>query len=448
MKLFTFIIFSILLFFFTGIFAQETSLLKGKIIRLDSAKHKPFPSILHKNQRDSLMLVWQKQVEKRRTIARVEFLASFDQLPDSLPILQMSRLDLKEMPDISRFNQLKELHADGNKLTKIPKSAFSSDSLRFVDLSGNPIKRLKIPRNNTVVSIKMEACKLNRIPFSIRKMKNLKRIYLNSISTAHIFQANNNIKRIPCFLKRMDSLTEIKLNYNQIKLNKSVVKRLQNIKLILLAGNGLEFLPENIDQLTSVQRLNLSKNQLSELPPSFSKLDSLKSVIFYENKFQHFPIEVTQLESLKELDFYYNSIDEIPLEIACLQNLERLYLSFNNIKVLPDTMRSLQKLKRLYIHHNQLVIIPAWITEIDSLEVLDVGYNRLIDFPDVSEMPKLYEVDLQDNAIGEIPWKLAKKKNLKLLFLKNNLFLEDENELSKLNKLQSERLNECVIVID
>ncbi len=430
------------------IFAQEPNSFKDKVIRLDSTKQEKFPAKIHANQVDSLLLVWQKEEEKNRTIARTEFLANFNQLPDSLPILRMNNLDLNEMPDISRFSQLKELHADGNKFTKIPKSAFSSDSLRFVNLSGNPIKRLKIPRNNTVVSIKMEACKLNRIPFSIRKMKNLKRIYLNSFSTAHVFQANNSIKRIPCFLKRMDSLTEINLNYNQIKLNKFAVKRLQNIKLILLAGNGLESLPENIGQLINVRRLNLSKNKLSELPSSFSKLDSLKSVIFYENQFQHFPLEVTQLESLKDLDFYYNSIDEIPIEIANLQNLERLYLSFNNIKVLPDTMRTLKKLKRLYIHHNGLIIIPNWITEIDSLEVLDVGYNKLINFPDVSEMPNLYEVDIQDNTIGKIPWKLAKKGNLKLLLLKNNLFLEDEIKLSELKSLQKKREKECVIIID
>ncbi len=444
----TFLFFIFLIIPTIHIFAQEPNSFKDKIIRLDSTKQEILPAKIHANQIDSLMLVWQKEEERKRTIAREEFLASFDQLPDSLPVLRMNRLDLKEMPDISRFSQLKKLYADGNKFTKIPKSAFSSDSLRFVDLSGNPIKRLKIPRNNTVVSIKMEACKLNRIPFSIRKMKNLKRIYLNSFSTAHVFQANNSIKRIPCFLKRMDSLTEINLNYNQINLNKSAVKRLKNIKLILLAGNGLESLPENIDQLTGVRRLNLSKNHLSELPPSFSKLDSLKSVIFYENQFQHFPLEVTGIENLKELDFYYNSIDKIPLEIANLQNIERLYLSFNNITFLPDTMRILKNLRRLYIHHNQLVIIPTWITEIDSLEVLDVGYNRLVDFPDISGMPKLYEIDIQDNAIGEIPWKLAKKKNLKLLILKNNLFIEDENKLEELKQLQREREDECVIIID
>ena len=448
MKLFTFIILSVLIFFFTGIFAQETSLLKDKIIRLDSTKQEILPAKINANQVDSLLLVWQKEIEQQRTIARTEFLANFNQLPDSLPILRMNNLDLNEMPDISRFNQLIELHADGNKFTSIPKSAFSSDSLRFVNLSGSPIKRLKIPRNNTVISIKMETCSLSRIPFSIRKMKNLKRIYLNSFSTAHVFQANNSIKRIPRFLKRMDSLTEINLNYNQIKLNKSAVKRLKNIKLILLAGNGLESLPENIGELTGARRFNLSKNQLSELPPSFSKLDSLKSVIFYENQFQHFPLEVTGLESLTDLDLYYNNINKIPVEIAHLQNLEKLYLSFNNIQVLPDAMRSMKKLKRLYIHHNELVIIPNWITEIDSLEVLDVGYNKIIDFPDISEMPNLYEVDIQDNAIGEIPWKLARKKNLKLLFLKNNLFLEEESNLSELKKLQTERINECVIVID
>ncbi|MCF6342277.1 MAG: leucine-rich repeat domain-containing protein [Bacteroidales bacterium] len=431
-----------------GILAQSTSLLDGKVIRLDSTKQDKVPAVIHANQVDSLWRVWQLEEKKQRTVARKEFLANFDQLPDTLEVLRMDKLDLTEMPDISRFNQLRELHAANNKLETIPKTAFTSDSLHFVDLSGNPLHRLKIPTKNTVVSIKMEACSLKRIPFSLRKMKHLKRIYLGNQGTARLYQGKNGIKRIPCFLKKMDSLTEINLNYNKVKLNKAAVRRLKNIKVILLAGNELEMLPENIDQLTEVKRLNFSKNHLSELPASFSELDSLKSVIFYENNFSIIPLEVCTLKNLKELDFYYNNINEIPDEITRLQKLERLYLSFNNIKVLPESLRSLKKLKRLYIHHNQLVIVPHWITEIVSLEVLDVGYNHIIDFPDVSEMPKLYEVDIQDNAIGEIPWKLANKENLKLLFLKNNLFLEDENSRSALRRLQKERGNECVIVID
>jgi hypothetical protein len=63
-------------------------------------------------------------------------------------------------------------------------------------------------------------------------------------------------------------------------------------------------------------------------------------------------------------------------------------------------------------------------------------------------MPNLYEVDIQDNAIGEIPWKLANKETLKLLFLKHNLFMEDENTRNELKQLQKKRKDECVIVID
>ena len=433
---------------FLGILAQNTSLLDGKVIRLDSTKQDKFPSVIHANQVDSLWRAMQMEEEKQRTVARKEFLANFDQLPDTLKVLKMNKLDLTEVPDISRFYQLKELYADGNKLTVIPKSVFSSDSLRFVNLSGNQIKRIKIPRNNTVISLKIEAGGLQRIPFSLRKMKNLKRIYFSNTDVASAYQNQNTIKRIPCFLKKMDSLTEINLNYNKVKLNKAAARRLKNIKVILLAGNELETLPENSNRLTSARRLNFSKNQLSELPASFTELDSLKSVIFYENNFSVFPLEVCSLKNLKELDFYYNHIDKIPLEITQLHKLERLYLSFNKIKTLPDTLRFLKNLKRLYIHHNQLVIIPQWITEMDSLEVLDVGYNQIIDFPDISKIPNLYEVDIQDNAIGEIPWKLAKKENLKLLFLKNNLFLEDETNRAELKQLQKKRQNECVIVID
>lgn len=426
---------------------QEENAFKDKIIRADSAQSK-IPSNIHSSQLDSLKVVWQLEEEKRMAIAREKYLAAFGMLPDSLIDLNMSRLGLIEMPDISRFGKLKNLYANGNKFTKVPKSTFSSDSLRFVDISGNPLKHLKIPKHSSVVSLKMENCGLKKVPFSIRKMKNIKRLYVNNQGVSSVLKNNNNLKKVPRFLKGLEDLSEIDFSFNKIKLNKASVNRLRNIEIISLAGNKLSSIPDKVYLLVAARRINLSKNQLSDLPPSFANLDSLEVLILYDNNFDKIPLEALQLKNLVELDFYYNNIDKIPEEINQLHHLERLFLSYNKINLLPATMQSLKNLRSLYIHHNQLKIIPSWITELSKLEVIHVGYNQLVDFPDVSEIPGLYEVDIQNNTIGTIPWNLVKKENLKLLLMKNNLFLEDEEALLELKKLQQSRINECVISID
>ncbi len=402
------LLFALLCLTVVGVLAQEPGSFKSKIIRLDSTKKEKFPAEIHAGQLDSLWRIWQMEEAKRRVVAREQFLANFDKIPDSLPVLRMNRLDLSTGPDLSRFRQLKEIHADKNKLETIPESFFSSDSLRFVDLSDNPLKKLKVPKENSLVSLKMENCSLEKIPRQVRKMKNLKRLYLT----------------------------------------RSAVRRLGKIKILQLAGNDIETLPPNINRLSAARRINFSKNKLSQLPSSFAGLDSLEVVIFYENNFSEIPPPVSGLKNLIELDFYYNNIDEIPQALTGLEKLERLYQSFNNIETLPDTLRSMKNLRRLYVHHNRLTVIPQWITGLDSLEILGVGYNQLVYFPDVSSMPNLCEVDIQRNTLEEIPWKLIRKKNLKLLLIGNNLFLEDENSLRDMKKIRDQRLPDCVIVLD
>ena len=154
------------------------------------------------------------------------------------------------------------------------------------------------------------------------------------------------------------------------------------------------------------------------------------------------------LPNLKIIDFYYNNISIIPDEIGNIKNLSVLFLAYNKIEVLPDTMRSLHKLKALYIHDNQLHHIPNWITELNNLEIIDISYNNLFSIPDMSEMPALVEVDIQENEIDYFPWKLMEKPELKLLFLRGNPFILDNEEKQQLKITLEEKRAMGVIIVN
>jgi internalin A len=337
---------------------------------------------------------------------------------DSIYKVNFSKLHFEKVPDISRFTKLKVIEGVNNHIRILPKSTFKSDSLVKIIFSDNEIKRVRFKSNIKITSVTLSNNKLKRIPHSIRKLKQLRQLDLS----------DNQIKKIPRFLLKLDLLSEITLNYNQIRLTKRSVRYLARINIILLAGNKLTELPENIDELTSARKLNFSKNELSVLPETFGNLDSLTSVIFYKNQFTEIPSEIFKLKKLGELDFYYNQINEIPNEIGDLTNLKQLFLSYNSISALPESMAKLKNLKYLYLHHNKLVIIPEWITQFSNLDRLDMSYNKIISLPNLSKIESLTEVDLQENQLEYFPWDLLEKENLKVLVIRNNPIILDQDE--------------------
>ena len=91
--------------------------------------------------------------------------------------------------------------------------------------------------------------------------------------------------------------------------------------------------------------------------------------------------------------------------------------------------------------------VPEWITDFPDLEIIDLSFNKLFSIPDMSEMPSLYEVDIQENNIDYIPWKLLDKPNLRLLLIRGNPFLLDEDDKEELtNKIDEKRAAGIVIV--
>jgi len=396
-------------------------------------------NLLEKHERDSLERVWHQRVDSIASVNRITFFRLLEDMPeDTIGTINMNRLQLNNFPDLTRFNNIVIIDASGNKFTRVPKKLLKIDSLVRLNLSDNEIGKVYFPRNSVIESLNLSENNFRRIPRSIKKLT-----HLNSLTIS-----NNNIKRIPHFLKKMDNLTSLEINFNKIKLTKADIRRLKNIEVLVMAGNNITELPKNIDNLENVKKLNFSKNKLSNLPPTFALIDSLEVVSFYKNDFNHIPLEITLLSNLRIIDFYYNNITIIPNEIGNLQNLKKIFLAYNKIEKLPNTLSSLQKLKELYVHDNQLHHIPDWVTGLSNLEIIDISYNKLFSIPDLSEMPLLYEVDVQENNIDYVPWKLIDKPNLRLLLVRGNPFLLDEDDKNKLMIKLSERRAAGVVIVD
>lgn len=356
----------------------------------------------------------------------------FQQKADTVKRIQLSKLDLQTVPELTSFHDTKIIYLDGNQIQKIKKSIWpESDSLKTIVLSSNHLKRIGFKKNYSVTNLDLSENKLKRIPHSIRKLKHLKSLDLSK----------NEIKRIPCFIKNMDSLVELKLNYNQIKsLSKRDIRKLKNLKSIHIGANMISELPDNLELLTQLQTLNLGINQINRVPPSFSELKKLEHLIFYRNEFPAIPEEIWELEKLKEIDFYHNKISVIPEQIGNAKKLEQIYLAYNQISSIPDTLFTLPKLIALYLHHNEIIMVPIGLTRLQEMLYLDLGYNRVFEMPDLSEMIKLIEIDLQENSLSEFPYELTEIKSLRKIYLMGNSFVMTKEERAEMEKIKEELL--------
>lgn len=392
-----------------------------------------------RHESDSLHLVWLLRMDSIASANRNEFFKLLENIPeDTTGTINISKLKLNKLPDLTRFNNISAIVASSNKLTCVPAKMLKVDSLTHLNLSDNELGRICFPGNSAIKSLDLSENNFRRIPRSIKRLKNLSSLTIS----------NNQIKRIPRFLKNMENLKSLEINFNKIKLTKTGIKRLKNIEVLVMAGNNINELPENINELRNVKKLNFSKNKLHNVPPAFALLDSLEIIIFYQNEFNQIPLEITSITGLRIIDFYYNNISEIPEKFGNLQNLKMIFLAYNKIEVIPDTLKSLQKLRAFYIHDNQLNFIPEWITGFYELEILDVSYNNLFSIPDMSGMPALYEVDIQENHIDYVPWKLIDKPNLRLLLIRGNPFLLDEDDKDELMIKLHERRAAGVVIVD
>lgn len=186
---------------------------------------------------------------------------------------------------------------------------------------------------------------VNKLPSSVRKLKNLKTLKLYSC----------NYKEVP-----------------------TVISNLKKLKILSFSGNDLKVIPNWIDQLTELKKLDFSMNKLKSVPSTLKnlkKLEVFESLAIY---LQDFPIVLTECTSLKKLKLSHIAYkspfsQNIPIEIGNLVNLEELELTGSLIKNIPSSIENLQKLKILKLDFSDDNSLPKSFSNLSSLEELKMS---------------------------------------------------------------------------
>ncbi|XP_032221201.2 leucine-rich repeat-containing protein 40 isoform X1 [Nematostella vectensis] len=230
-------------------------------------------------------------------------------------------------------------------------------------------------------------------------------------------------------------LTKLILASNSLTEISGDVFNLPALVLLDIHDNSLTTLPEEIGSLSCLQKLNLGHNKISSLPMSMAQLESLCSLKLEHNSFKSLECWLGSLRNLEELDVSYNMVSSLP-SLAGLKHLRTLNLSNNALETLPPEFDHLQALDDLNISSNKICNFPE-LKNMKSLRRLDCRQNHLTSVPSVGQCPSLKELYLAYNKIAELDSKVfAGYSGLTVLDLHDNLLTSIPEDIIILRDLE------------
>ncbi|MCP5493819.1 MAG: leucine-rich repeat domain-containing protein [Leptospiraceae bacterium] len=266
-----------------------------------------------------------------------------------------------------------------------------------------------------------------KIPKQIWEFKNVKWLFLNSIT----------LKEVPKWITNFQKLEVLDLSSNELKKLPEFLTKLKNlVDLNISSNSSLKHLPEFIGSFPNLQILNLKYINITKLPNTISRLTKLIELDLSENGLEGIPEPVCKLTNLKKLNLSGIILSELPKNIGKLKNLIELDLSFSKLKTVPESIGSLPNLQKLNLSLNEIEKIHEGIFKLTKLTNLDLSMTGLTEIPEpICNLHSLIELNLSSNEITSVPNYIGKMKNLSILNLESNKIKKISNSIGKLTSL-------------
>lgn len=235
--------------------------------------------------------------------------------PETTLEIDLTHSRITELPNLSGFVFLRELHLRQNLLKTVPSGL--PDTLEVLELYDNLI---------TVLEFDKVLPNLRHLDVSFNKLRSL------SVGGG---ESDHGI------LDHLPSLEELYSSGNKIKDIPNM--RSDRLRILELGDNRIERI-DNLGGLGNLQQLWLGKNKIADMGvlAEFDNLQSLLILSLQANRIREM-CGMQNLVRLKELYLSENQIDEIHCPTA-LRSLRLLDVGYNQIKTIPDlTMVALEE---------------------------------------------------------------------------------------------------------
>lgn len=163
-------------------------------------------------------------------------------------------------------------------------------------------------------------------------------------------------------------------------------------------------IPEDIGNLTNLLYLDMGRCSLSgTLPASLGNLTNLQTLGLAVNSLNG-PLlpEIGTFSGLINLWLDNNQFSgPLPAEWAGLTSLTRFYIQFNSLSgAIPDMFGNMPNLQELWLADNQFSgAVPPSYAQLQSLMFTSVAVNALDGLPDLSGLPNLVDLYVNNNRL-------------------------------------------------
>ncbi len=219
-------------------------------------------------------------------------------------------------------------------------------------------------------------------------------------------QGNELTGEIPTELGNLNQLLELSLNRNMLEGEiPTALCGLATLQEMYLSNNRLTgTIPDEIGRLSNLSLLILGSNHLhGQIPASLYTLTRLTHLGLYDNEFDGpLAAEVGRLTHLAALVLYENQFaGGLPEELYGLSQLLQLRLNSNNFSgEISSAIGSLHELQYLELEENNLAgPVPDELAGLSTLKGITLNDNRFTHFPDISALPALQSLQLENNRL-------------------------------------------------
>ena len=186
-------------------------------------------------------------------------------------------------------------------------------------------------------------------------------------------------------------------------------------------------------------------NHLFSILSTYTDLKGLE--LFYNDGLEKIPKKIKDNDNLRVISIIGNkelNYEDLFRKLVKNDNLQKISLVDNKLKEIPPIFKNLKSLKKLHISGNEALNYKHLIEHLkeSNIEELSIPLNSLSDIPaNIKELKKLKVLDIRKNYISELPNEISDLDSLTEFISEDNLFIDVNEELSKLKGLNIKYLS-------